>query len=151
MSSISLTGSDITIIDDRILSDFADGDVVNIDFPNDLSAGKTGKGGNAIFAANSTGRNAVVTIRVIRGSADDKFLTARLQEYVNDPAGFVIMSGEFTKRAGDGSGNVTEDKYIFTGGVPQKIPSTKENVEGDTEQAVAIHQLFFAGGDRVMG
>lgn len=151
MSSVSLTGSDISIIDSRILSDFADGDVISIDFPNNLSEGKTGKGGNFIGAANSSGRNAVATIRVLRGSADDKYLTARTQEYINDPAGFVMFAGEFTKRIGDGSGNVTNDKYFFTGGIPQKIPTTKENVDGDTEQAVAVHQLFFAGGGRVMG
>lgn len=149
--SVSLTGSDVAIVDSRILSDFADGDVVAIEFPNNLAEGKTGKGGNAIFAANASGRNATVTVRVLRGSADDRYLTARAQEYINDPAAFVMMAAEFTKRAGDGAGNVTSDVYSFTGGVPQKIPGTKENVEGDTEQAVSIHTFFFAGGSRILG
>jgi hypothetical protein len=146
--SVSLTGKDAVVFNERVLADFADGDTVNVDFPNNLAEGKTGKNGNAIFAANASGRNAVVTLRVLRGSPDDKYLTGRVTAYINDPSAYVMDTLAFTKRTGDGSGTVTEDVYSFAGGIPQKIPSTKENVEGDTEQAVAIHTFFFAGGIR---
>lgn len=148
--SVSLTGKDTFVMNERVFADFADGDTVVIDLPNNLSEGKTGKNGNAIFAANSTGQNGTVTIRVIRGSPDDKYLTSRVNAYLNDSSAYVMDTMSFVKRTGDGSGSVTEDVYGGTGGIPQKIPATKENVEGDTEQAVAVHVFFFAGIRRAM-
>lgn len=149
--SVALTGKDTTIIDTRRMTDLGTGDVVMIEAPNNLVELKQGKDGNAIFAYNASGKQTVVTIRVIRGSADDKYLAARMQEYINDPAAFVLISGEFIKRTGDGAGNITNEVYTMDGGVIQKMPSTKENVEGDTEQAVSIYTLVFANSDRVMG
>lgn len=149
--SVALTGKDTTIIDTRRLTDLGTGDVVMIEAPNNLVELKQGKDGNAIYAYNASGKQTVVTLRVIRGSADDKYLAARMQEYINDPAAFVLISGEFIKRTGDGAGNITNEVYTMDGGVIQKMPSTKENVEGDTEQAVSIYTLVFANSDRVMG
>jgi len=149
--SVALTGKDTTIIDTRRLTDLGTGDVVIIEAPNNLVELKQGKDGNAIYAYNASGKQTVVTLRVIRGSADDKYLAARMQEYINDPAAFVLISGEFIKRTGDGAGNITNEVYTMDGGVIQKMPSTKENVEGDTEQAVSIYTLVFANSDRVMG
>ena len=135
--SVALTGKDTTIIDTRRLTDLGTGDVVMIEAPNNLVELKQGKDGNAIYAYNASGKQTVATLRVIRGSADDKYLAARMQEYINDPAAFVLISGEFIKRTGDGAGNITNEVYTMDGGVIQKMPSTKENVEGDTEQAVS--------------
>jgi hypothetical protein len=149
--SVALTGKDTTIIDTRRLTDLGTGDVVMIEAPNNLVELKQGKDGNAIYAYNASGKQTVATLRVIRGSADDKYLAARMQEYINDPAAFVLISGEFIKRTGDGAGNITNEVYTMDGGVIQKMPSTKENVEGDTEQAVSIYTLVFANSDRVMG
>jgi len=151
MSSVTLTGKDTIVIDDRILQDFADGDTCNIEFPNDLVTEKAGKNGNMLYAYNAAGNIANVTLRVLRGSADDKYLQSRLQEYKNDPAAFVMVAGEFIKRLGDGSGNVTADTLTLPGGVFKKKPGTKENVAGDTEQAVTIYALVFADSDRAMG
>lgn len=148
---VSLTGNDTTIIDTRILRDFGNGDVVNIEFPNNLSETKAGKNGNAIFAYNAQGNLANVTLRLLRGSADDKYMASRTQEYKNDPAAFVMFSGEFIKRLGDGSGAVTSEIYQMKGGVVQKIAAAKENVEGDTEQAIAIYVLTFGNATRIMG
>jgi hypothetical protein len=52
------------------------------------------------------------------------------------------------KRIGDGTGNVTNDVYKVNGGVVQKIPVVKENVEGDTEQSVSIYLIMFANTER---
>lgn len=149
--SVALTGNDTTIIDTRRLTDLATGDCVLIDAPNNLVEVKQGKNGNAIYAFNASGKQVVVTIRVIRGSADDKYLSARMQEYINDPAAFVLISGEFIKRSGDGAGNTANEIYSLSGGVIQKMPGAKENVEGDTEQAVAIYPIVFANNDRAIG
>lgn len=149
--SVALTGKDTTIIDTRRLTDFATGDVVLIDAPNNLVELKQGKNGNAIYAYNATGKQVTTTIRVIRGTADDKYLAARMQEYINDPAAFVLISAEFIKRSGDGAGNITNEVYTMSGGVIQKMPGGKENVEGDTEQAVSIYVIVFSNADRVLG
>lgn len=149
--SVSLTGKDTIIIDSRILNDLGTGDVASLEFPNNLCEAKTGKNGNVIYAYNASGKVANVTLRVIRGSADDKYLASRMQEYINDPAAFVLIAGEFIKRVGDGAGNITSDIYTMKGGVIQKIPGGKENVEGDTEQALSIYVILFANNDRVMG
>lgn len=150
--SVSLTGKDSIILDEnRILTDLADGDTAVLDFPNNVAEAKVGKNGNTIFAFNATGKTVTVTMRVIRASADDKYLNQRLAQYINDPAGFSLFVGEFIKRVGDGEGNVTNDVYLVDGGIIQKIPNVKENVEGDTEQSVAIYQFIFANTSRSLG
>lgn len=148
--SVSLTGEDTIILNDRILADLADGDCVNIDFPNNLVEGKVGKNGNTIYSLNAQGGVSTVTLRILTGSADDKFLNSQLAAYRNDPASYTLMPAEFVKRAGDGSGNVTADVYKLKGGIVQKIPNAKENKEGDTEQSVSIYQLYFGNTTRIM-
>jgi len=147
---VSLTGADTLILDGRVLADLADGDTAALEFANDLVGMKTGKNGNALYAKNATGQNGALTLRVIRGSADDKYLNSRMSEYIQDSAAFTLIEGEFVKRAGDGDGNVTNDKYKCDGGVIQKIPGAKENQEGDIEQSVTIWQIMFARVRRIM-
>lgn len=148
---VALTGKDTSIIGTRILADLADGDCVNLDFPNNLVEAKIGKNGNTVYAFNATGKQATATIRVLRGSADDKYFSSEMNAYINDPAAYTLMSGEFIKRIGDGEGNITADIYQFKGGVIQKIPTVKENVEGATDQGVSIYTIIFANTARIMG
>jgi hypothetical protein len=146
---VSLTGKDTSIIDDRVLNDFGDGDVVNIEFPNNIVEGKVGKNGNVLYAYNSTGNQVTVTMRLLRGSPDDKFFNTKLIQYKQNPAGFILMEGEFIKKVGDGKGNITNDIYRLAGGIIQKMVGGVENVEGNTDQALSIYQLFFANTDRI--
>ena len=153
--SVSLTGNDTVMIGARgaalrIFNDLADGDTANLDFPNNLTEAKVGKNGNTIFAFNSTGKTVTTLVRMLLGSPDDKYMNARMNEYINDSAGFILLDGEFVKRAGDGTGAVANIIYKLFGGVPQKMPNVKENVEGDTEQAVAVWQIIFANTDRII-
>ena len=74
-----------------------------------------------------------------------------MNAYINDPAAYTLLSGEFIKRIGDGEGNITADIYQFKGGVIQKIPTVKENVEGATDQGVSIYTIIFANTARIMG
>ena len=150
---VSLTGKDTIAIGARgaalrIFADLADGDTANLDFPNNLLEAKTGKNGNTIYAFNATGQVVTALIRVLRGSPDDKFLNAEMNSYILDPAAYVLLDGEFIKRAGDGAGGVTSDVYKLNGGAVQKFPNAKENVEGDVEQAVSIWQILFANTER---
>ena len=157
MSIQALTGEDVIkltkkVIDDSgnaaftstVLNDFADGDIGTIEFPNDISGVKTGKGGNSVFAFNATGLNAKMSIRIIRGSTDDKYIQTRLAEWIKDASLFTLITGELTKKVGDGSGKLTSDKYTLSGGTFQKLPEVKSNVEGDTDQAVVVYNLTFA-------
>lgn len=150
MSTVSMTGADTIKINDRILSDLADGDCVAMTFPNDIAAVKTGKNGNSLYSLNESGKQAEMVLRVIRGSADDKFLINLLAQQQNNFAGFVLMIGEFTKRAGDGLGNVGNDTYICSGGIFSKQVEAKSNVEGDTEQSISMYHLKFANAPRVI-
>ena len=148
--SVALNGKDTVILDSKILQDLADGDTAVLDFPNDLAAVKKGKNGNMLFAFNSTGTTCNLTLRVVMGSDDDKYLNSRLQEYRNDPPSFILFKAELIKRVGNGSGEITNNTYKLSGGVITKIPGAKENVEGDTEQTVAIYTITFANTDRAL-
>lgn len=153
--STALTGKDTISVgtrglSPRVFADLADGDTAMLDFPNNLTAKKTGKNGNTIYAFNSTGVLCTLTLRVIRGSDDDKFLNGELNAYKEDPAGYTLLDGNIVKRIGDGEGNITSDVYILNGGTIQKYPTVKENVEGDTEQAVTIWQIEFANSNRAL-
>lgn len=148
MSTITLCGSDVIKINDRILNDFADGDNVTLTFPNDLSAIKTGKNGNSIYSFNHSGMQCEVEMRICRGTADDKFLNNLLSLYKNNPAAFSLLTGEFIKNLGDGSGNILADTYILSGGVFQKNVDVVENAEGDTNQAVAVYTFLFSNAPR---
>jgi len=151
MSTVALTGKDTIIIDDRIIADSADGDTGVLEFPNNLFEVKQGKNGNVIYAFNAQGKLANFTLRLIRGSADDKYMMSRIQEAINDPPGFILFQAELFKRTGDGKGNVTSDIYQLPGGIPTKMPAAKENVAGDTEQAVSIYAISFGNSQRSLG
>lgn len=142
-NAVSLTGSDSIQIDNRVLSDLADQDAIAIALPNDIAAAKAAKNGNTIFAKNETGRLSEVTVRVLLGSADDKYLQSRLQEQQNDFSGFILLTGNFSKRVGDGSQTVSTKVYACSDGVFKKIPDTKTSAEGDVEQSVAVYTITF--------
>lgn len=149
MASVSLTGADVLKLDDRLLSNFADGTVANIEFPNNVVEAKKGKDGSALYAFNTTGFTANVTLRIVLGSPDDKYVNSRFQEYRLDPAAFLLIGGVFTKRSGDGAGNIVNTIYRMGGGVIQSLPNTQSNVEGETEQAVAIWNIVFTNSNRI--
>lgn len=141
MATVALTGKDVFILDERVFSGFGDGDVVLVDFPNTLAEMKTGKNGNGVGAANSSGLNATITIKVLRGGSDDKWLNSRFNQFINDSVSFSMFSGSFVKRIGNGSGNVTDDIYKISGALPNKMPNTKDNTDGDVEQSQSIYVL----------
>lgn len=151
MNSVSLTGSDVIKINNRVFSDLADGDAVTVTFPNDIAAVKTGKNGNAIYAKNETGNQVDVVIRVLRGSNDDRYLNNEINMLKNDFSAYILLNAEFIKKVGDGQGNITNDTYLLTGGIPSKQVEAKTAAEGDTEQSVSIYNLKFAVCERTLG
>ena len=95
--SVSLTGQDTIQIDTRVLNDFADQDIGLLTFPNDMAAVKSSKNGNMIFAFNETGKQCELTVRLLVGSSDDKYLNSRMQEMKADFSSFLLMTGVFMK------------------------------------------------------
>lgn len=148
MSIQALTGADVIKINTRILTDLADGDAVTIEYPNDIGNVKTGKNGNSIYALNNTGLNCNVNIRLIIGSADDKYMNSLLASWIKDPSAFTTLEGQFIKRVGDGASNVSSTTYELSGGIFVKIPVAKTNAEGDTEQSVVVYNLRYSNAPR---
>lgn len=150
MATIALSGNDSIILNNRIFADLADGNVAELTFPNDIATVKTGKDGNSIYGLNETGKQSELKLRLIRGSADDKFLNGLLANQQLNFAGFPLMVGQFIKKIGDGAGNIKSDTYIMSGGVFTKQVEAKSNVEGESEQSVSIYTLKFSNSPRVI-
>ncbi len=150
MSTIALSGSDTIMINNRIFSDLADGNCVELTFPNDIANLKTGKNGNSIYGLNETGKQCEVKLRVVRGSSDDKFFNGLLAGQQLNFACTILMIGSFIKKLGDGQGNILSDTYIMSGGIFTTIPEAKTNVEGESEQSVAKYTLKFSIAPRVI-
>lgn len=146
MAGVSLTGEDTIQIDSRVLRDLADQDAVKLEFPNDLANVKASKNGNTIFAFNETGRLVECTVRVLLGSSDDKYLNSRLQEMKNGFSDFILVTGSFSKRVGDGQGNITTAVYQCAAGVFKKQVAAKTSAEGDVEQSVSEYMITFGNG-----
>ncbi len=143
MPQVSLTGQDTAQIDGIILQSLADGNAFEITFPEDLAQIKVGKNGNTIYGKNEQGRRADVNIRVLVGGSDDKYLNSRLQQWVNDPSSFALITGMFIKRVGDGQGNLQSKVYQCSGGVIRKQVEAKTSSDGDADQSVSPYMIMF--------
>lgn len=150
MARVSFTGKDTLKINGRILNDLPHGDVVTVEYPEDFMSIQIGKEGNAIYAYRPMGKRCNVTVRLLRGGADDKFMNNLLALMENDPSAFTFLQAEFIKNIGDGAGNIVGDTYILPGGVFMRKPGVKENADGDPEQNTVEYQLAFSGGTRAI-
>lgn len=149
MTQFALTGDDSIIINDIPLNDFADGDIGSLSLPNNMFEMQTGKNGNTIFALDESGNNATLTVRVLMSSNDDK----RLNGMIPKSKGFaqsVLATGSVVKQVGDGQGNVSYNTYLLAGGMVQKKPDIKSNVNGDASQAVIEYVIQFAEANRAI-
>lgn len=150
MPAIALSGSDTINLNNRVLADLADGNCVELTFPNDIANVKTGKNGNSIYGLNESGKQCEVKVRVLRASDDDKFLNGLLVQQQANFAGTILLIGQFVKKIGDGTGAITSDTYVMSGGVFTKQVEGKNNVEGDTEQSVSIYTMKFSNAPRAI-
>ena len=150
MTTYAITGDDSLLLNARLLEDLTDGSVVTISYDNERVGLSTGKNGTTVFADNRQGVNATVELRVLIGSKTDKFLNGLSIEQENDTIGFTLLSGIFSKRIGDGNGNIQYLRYALNGGMFSKFPDTQENNTGDTEQGTAVYTLKFAAVDRAI-
>lgn len=148
MASYTVTSDDSLTIAGRVFTNFADGDVSVVEFPNDLADSKTGKNGNGIISRNRQGDNATLVLRLLRGSSDDAFLQNLMAAALNNWTAQTLLSGQFVKQLGDGGGNLRRDVVTLAGGFFSKQVATKENVEGQTDQGAAIYNLKFISASR---
>ena len=102
-------------------------------FPNEIVSVNTGKNVIPVYALNETGNNAEMQLRVIMNSSDDKVLKWLLTWH-NKEICHHLLTGSFTKRVGDGNGNISYNTFPLQGGVFTKLPDVKDNVNGDKEQ-----------------
>lgn len=144
MPTYNIVGDDTLTLFGRILGDFADGDISTFTFDNDRVTSKTGKNGNTIFAENQTGKNCKSTLRLMIGSSDDVFLQSQLTASDQDFASTTLGTGQFVKNLGDGAGNKVRNVFTLNGGMITRTPDGKSNVEGSTDQGVAVYNMFFA-------
>jgi len=146
--STSQIGKDVLQLDGRVLADYADGDYITAEIPEDISAMKVSKNGNTIVVLKEGGRMVAIKVRILTGSPDDKYLNSRHQEFKSDAPSFIAFAGTYSKRVGDGAGNVNTVVYQLAGGYPKRIPAASMSSEGEAKSAVAEWEIHFANGDR---
>lgn len=151
MSKVVLTGDDVITINDRVFSDFAEGAVAVLEFPNDLTTTNVGKNGNAIITLNEMGKMATLTLRLLAGSEDDIYLNSQLALLKQGLPYFPLMFGQFVKILGDGSGSIKKSTFSLINGVPLNQPGTSEDKSGAVDQAVSIWTINFTDAPRTIG
>ena len=151
MNGISaVAGKDVLIINGQVLTGYADGDAIKLEPQGPIAQMKVSKDGNSIYSMQYSGIVAKLTVRLVRASFDDVTLNGLLQQWIADPSTFVLMSGSYVKRIGDGKGNVTSEIYQLAGGVPETIPEATSNMDGSTEQSVSVYTFMFRNDARLM-
>ena len=146
----AIAGKDVLIINGQVLTGYADADAIKFEPQGPISEMKVSKDGNSIYAMKYTGIMSKLTLRLIRGSFDDITLNGLLQQWIADPSLFVLMSGSYVKRIGDGKGGLVNEVYQMAGGVFETIPAGTSNMDGSIEQSVTVYTFMFRNDARLM-
>lgn len=148
------TANDIIVATDHtgdwVLSDFADGTVAELSAPNELSSMTTGYNGNSLAAHNEPGRQRELTLRLVKGSSDDKRFNQFYNLWKNRDLRFRPLSMTFTKNVGHSDGSITNDKVSCFAGFPAGQPSQMADMAGNTEQVVSVYMIRFGNSERSM-
>lgn len=135
---------------DFILSDFADGTVAELSAPNELSATTTGYNGNSLGSHNEPGRQRELTLRLVKGSNDDKRFNKNYNMWKNRDMRFRPLTMSFTKNVAHSDGSVTRDTVECFFGLPAGQPTQMQDTAGNTEQVVSIYTIRFGNSERSM-
>lgn len=146
----AVAGKDVLIINGQVFKGYADADAIKFEPQGPISQMKVSKDGNSIYSMQYSGIMAKLTLRLVRASFDDQTLNSLLQQWIGDPTSFVLMSGSYVKRVGDGKGNVTSEVYQLAGGVFESIPGGLSSMDGSIEQSVTTYTLLFRNDARLM-
>ncbi|MDE5888435.1 MAG: hypothetical protein K2H20_00270 [Bacilli bacterium] len=149
----SYTAQDVIICEDKdgdwILSDFGNGTVADLTAPNEVSNTNTGYNGNSLAAHNEPGRQRECTLRIVKGSSDDKRLKKNYNLWKNRDLRFKPLNMTFTKTLGHGDGTLTQDTTECYFGIPAGTPGKQMNTEGDTEQLVSVYMIRFGNSEDI--
>lgn len=150
----SYTAQDILVCEDYtgdwILSDLADGTVAELSAPNELSTTTTGYNGNSLGSHNEPGRQRECTLRVVKGSNDDKRFNKNYNLWKNRDMRFRPLKMTFTKNVAHEDGSVTRDTVECFFGLPSGQPVQMQDTAGNTEQVVSVYMLRFGNSERSM-
>ena len=148
--SVSLTGDDVVTLNGRVFHDFANGDVIKLEFDDDLVKVQASKDGNIIYGLNTSGNMSKLTLRLLVGSSDDRYINSLLASQLSDLSTFILIVGSFVKRVGDGQGNVTNVIYNTLGGVVSRYPTAKTNTTGEADQSIVEWMIHFGSNTRAL-
>lgn len=150
----SYTAQDVIICEDYqgewILSDFADDTVAELVPPNEASTTTTGYNGNSLGAHNEPGRQRECTIRLVKGSRDDKRINKNYNLWQDRDIRFKPLTMSFTKNIAHDDGTVTKDTTDCFFGLPASWKTKTMNVAGDTNQVVSIYMIRFGNSKENM-
>lgn len=150
----SYTAQDILVCEDYsgdwVLSDLADGTVAELSAPNELSTTTTGYNGNSLGSHNEPGRQRECTLRVVKGSNDDKRLNKNYNLWKNRDIRFRPLKMTFTKNVAHSDGSMTKDTVECFFGLPSGQPVQMQDTAGNTEQVVSVYMLRFGNSERSM-
>lgn len=143
MPVVSATGKDSLILNGTVITGLADANSVDITPVADVVNIKRGKDGNTMYAKNEEGNRVSMTIRLALGCVDDKNLDALLASWRASSSDFILMTGSFYKRTGDGQGGIQTLVYQLKGGVPKGIPQVLTSAEGNVDQSVRVWTIMW--------
>ena len=148
------TGQDTIVVEDYdgkfTLSDFADGTVAEVTAPNEASTTNTGYNGNSLGAHNEPGRQRQVTLRVVKGSDDDKRLNTSYTLWQNKDLRFKPLKMDFTKRVSHSDGSVTNETQQCFFGLPVNPPVPMVDTTVNTDQVVSVYTFRFGNSKRTL-
>lgn len=146
------TSSDTVVCTDYqgkwVLSDFAAGAVAELSAPNDISSTTTGYNGNSLGAHNEPGRQRELSLRLVKGSSDDKRFNKNYNLWKDRSIRFKPLKMSFTKNVAHEDGSITKDTVDCFFGLPSGQPTQVSNTEGDTEQVISVYMIRFGNSER---
>ena len=145
-----VVGNDIFSLNGVVITGHADGVAYKLEPSGDISEFKVSKDGNSIIALKYTGILCKVTLRLIRGCADDQTLNGLLQQWIGSPNSFATLDAEYIKATGDSNGGITNEVYSLSGGGFKMIPGAQSTMEGSVEDGVSVYELWFRNDARIM-
>lgn len=148
--TVAISGDDTVQINNQVFSTLANQDPAVLAFPNEMANVEQGKNGTTIYAQNNMGFIADFTLRLLLDGVDDKYLNSLLQQQITAFSDFSLMTAVFTKRVGDGGGNISSTIYQLSGGIFLKAPEARTSARGDAEQSVSVWPIRFGNWVRLI-
>jgi hypothetical protein len=133
-------GQDTLILNGYVFKNTGLGDVISLEFPNDIIVQEISYSGTLIMARNVSGNLATLTINVVFGSADDQQLETWASQWTSSDDALTnapFLQGTYTRLLVDGLGNTIRSVYNLSGGAPTKLAGMRTNSQGDVSSLTA--------------